>query len=696
MQKGDVFGSRIFKYLLVLFSVALLLEIFLFNCNFWTTQSGEPVVLAENVVVKRPHQKISFDNLDIDAKTFYLEIQDGTAVYTCQITDAGNSINYPIPKNGPGVFCSSSITEPYRLHTYGNLKSIEFTFEDLEGISFENSYPFEISSISLNAPLSFSFNLIRFLVILGIGCAIWVFRPSSSIYSLRILERKTLVRAIFACLIIVLATLSAAGVLAQPVSAHIATPIHNAENWKGEELVEDVAPIPSVSTQYAELARAFAKGKVSLEDTPPDYLLEMDNPYDCDLRQKIEKRNNGSISTERWDTAYYDGAYYVYFGVVPVLIFYLPYYLLFGSDFPTAIGLIISLAAILAGLAFLLYRIAALWFKKTSLGTMILVYVGVVASSYLVLTVTTPKLYYLPIVVGLAFALWGGYFALTAIRSPKKVVFFALSAFCYALVLGCRPQLIVSALVIMPLVLYELIKQSRTETQTINRKAWIKWGVAFAVPIIIVVIALGWYNAIRFGSPFDFGANYNLTNNDMAKRGFNNDRSIIALFSYFLQPVAVSPVFPFLEKIPIITGYMGKDIYREIYGGIFAALPFLWSMIAVFFTEKSPRRTRIILILLALLLLALIVGVFDAQAAGLLERYFLDFGYLLAFGAAVAFFFLESQAKQLVPLRVFLFASVCLALFYGLLLYATGVELPLYIKNFDLFVSMQSFFQFWM
>lgn len=29
-----------------------------------------------------------------------------------------------------------------------------------------------------------------------------------------------------------------------------------------------------------------------------------------------------------------------------------------------------------------------------------------------------------------------------------------------------------------------------------------------------------WYNAARFGSPFDFGANYNLTSNDMTRRGF--------------------------------------------------------------------------------------------------------------------------------------------------------------------------------
>ena len=44
-----------------------------------------------------------------------------------------------------------------------------------------------------------------------------------------------------------------------------------------------------------------------------------------------------------WDTAYYEGHYYVYFGVVPVLLFYLPFYLVTGANFPTAIGVLIGM-----------------------------------------------------------------------------------------------------------------------------------------------------------------------------------------------------------------------------------------------------------------------------------------------------------------------------------------------------------------
>ena len=56
-------------------------------------------------------------------------------------------------------------------------------------------------------------------------------------------------------------------------------------------------------------------------------------------------------------------------------------------------------------------------------------------------------------------------------------------------------------------------------------KRGITEAVAFVLPVVLVAIGLMWYNAARFGSPFDFGANYNLTSNDMTRRGFSVGRT---------------------------------------------------------------------------------------------------------------------------------------------------------------------------
>ena len=55
--------------------------------------------------------------------------------------------------------------------------------------------------------------------------------------------------------------------------------------------------------------------------TPPASLIMLDNPYDPDMRRTAVNNNGESF---KWDTAYRNGRYYVYFGIVPCLMYYLP------------------------------------------------------------------------------------------------------------------------------------------------------------------------------------------------------------------------------------------------------------------------------------------------------------------------------------------------------------------------------------
>ena len=65
----------------------------------------------------------------------------------------------------------------------------------------------------------------------------------------------------------------------------------------------------------------MAHGQLYLEEEPPDWLKSMDDPYDKSARDELQKETGEPYL---FDVAYYDGHYYVYFGVVPVLMFYLP------------------------------------------------------------------------------------------------------------------------------------------------------------------------------------------------------------------------------------------------------------------------------------------------------------------------------------------------------------------------------------
>ena len=79
-----------------------------------------------------------------------------------------------------------------------------------------------------------------------------------------------------------------------------------------------------------------------------------------------------------------------------------------------------------------------------------------------------------------------------------------------ALVAGCRPQMVLFAVLALPIFRPRYITQKR-----LRSRAGAGECAAFLLPVVLVAVGLMWYNAARFGSPFDFGANYNLTSNDM-------------------------------------------------------------------------------------------------------------------------------------------------------------------------------------
>ena len=99
--------------------------------------------------------------------------------------------------------------------------------------------------------------------------------------------------------------------------------------------------------------------------------------------------------------------------------------------------------------------------------------------------------------------------------------------------------------------------------------------MCFVIPFAVVGLGIMYYNYARFGSVTNFGANYNLTMNDMTQRGMQLSRILPAIFTYFLQPPNVSGVFPYVNPVVFNTSYLGQTIKEVTFGGIFACMPML-------------------------------------------------------------------------------------------------------------------------
>ena len=178
------------------------------------------------------------------------------------------------------------------------------------------------------------------------------------------------------------------------------------------------------------------------------------------------------------------------------------------------------------------------------------------------------------------------------------------------------------------------------------------------------------YNYARFGSLFDFGANYNLTVNDMTKRGMAVGRIAPALFAYFFQPPAATGVFPYLQPTPFDTTYLGQTVKEATFGGIFACFPLLWILPfapAALKMRIAQRKTRTIAGVVGVLLVSgVVIGIADAEVAGILQRYFADFSIMFLMAAVLVIFILNENMEPGGALHALMLRVLPAAVFVGL------------------------------
>lgn len=643
----------------IIFVIALVLEVFLFNMNFFISSSYEPVNLTdqsgldladpdevtkdafaqnEPVRLTATSNVLEFHNLNKEIHNIHLDFDNSQAAQnlTIQIsfTDSAhetyfNTTEYTFGVPEVEVSTFSEESQYLYLQSSGLIQDLR-----IEIVNEDATYPLILNAIVINDPQPFAFNTLRFFVAFVILLFVYVFRPKSSIYRCKIKEHPRFSRACIVAATAFEVFVLTAYLLFGSNQVGIATAQYNSGSWDGHSIVNTYEVGGENAQQYAELAKAMAHGQLYLEEQPPQWLQDMENPYDKGARDELQKQTGEAYL---FDVAYYDGHYYVYFGVLPVLLFYLPFYLITGTSFPTAIGVLIACIAFILGITALMDRFARYHFKRVSLGLFLLLQIPLVGCSGMLYLAKFPTFYSLPIALALALTVWGLYCWLHGRSSQKAQVWYLVGSLCMALVVACRPQFIVFSLLAFPLFWRKFI----TEKHLFTPKG-VREFVCLLAPYFIVAVGIMLYNRARFGSFFDFGANYNLTVNDMTQRGTNPGRFLPALFAYFLQTPTTTGVFPWIQPTTFDTTYLGQTIKEVTFGGILVCLPILWILAfakpILKYRFKVRSANTIAGVVITMLISGVVVACMDAQMAGILQRYTADYTTLFLIPAVLLAF----------------------------------------------------------
>ncbi len=319
---------------------------------------------------------------------------------------------------------------------------------------------------------------------------------------------------------------------------------------------------------------AFQAGQLALKVKPAPALVAARDPYD-----PAQNR-----ATRLLDASYYHGKYYTYFGPAPLVLWLWPWYAIVGRHAPA------DLTALVFGLGAFLFQTLTLafcrrrWFPNCPAWGAGLLVLAVGLMNFVQPLVRAHSTFQIPVLSELCFASACAYFVARALADQRRgLPFWAAASLCFGLAAGSRANFLPAGIVLLAAFAW-----SRRRSDPPPKNPW-PWAAALA-PAAACLAALGVYNFLRFGNPFDFGSSYTLVEGDWRHRAaFSAHYFLTNLYYYFVSWPRLSHFFPYyLESAPL-PSFHAHDylVYVDRMAGLIPVYPF--ALLSVFSLREALR-----------------------------------------------------------------------------------------------------------
>jgi len=652
-QKNKLLTSSI-----ILLLIIVVLELTLFNYKYWVSLTYEPYDIApyawnedmykisDNTwYFNEDYSQLYFKDIDKEIKNIRLEFEDHTDFasegtwrnytstnyqllqqvrFSLMMNDYSNSDGLQMPERV--VVKSIESTQYIDVHLNGTTSRMSIQFIDVSGRIIE------LKHATINAKIPMFFRIDRIALIFCISLLMYIVWPTSKYYKTRLdfssVHQKTIISVVILSLIVFAFYLVKSNTLLMKNMI-----------WFSDDY----------NKKYNMLTESLLNGHLYIDKDVTPEILKLDNPYDPSALEKIGESWN--------DFAFFNGKYYLYFGIVPVLLFYLPARVLFGINLTAYQCMVFLIPAFISGSFCLIYQLLKRYTKARnciSLLSYLLVSVLFIGGSFGIFGLASPDMYYLPIFTAMTLCVWGLFFWIYSLKDycePENCndnifscnelnpVALALGSLCMSLIAGSRPQLLSLIFLSIP-IFFDAVFKKRI---LLSKKSVIN-NVCFMAPIISFALFICWYNYVRFGNIFDFGATYNLTSNDMTARCFSLGRIFQGIYYYLIQPTNWEEAFPYIRNAVHNTQYTGTNIFEETFGGILFIQPSLFLLFLIPQIKKQLKQHGVYEILLILITSGVVIACFNSVMAAVLARYYLDLG--IPFMLAVCFVALELISSE--------------------------------------------------
>lgn len=642
---------RFFLYIAIWFVICILAECFLFNFRFWESLGNDPVSPDVSLSYDDGSTIVDITGFDCHVNNLFIDITPAESYmqnYNIRMyaNDATNLEGFMLPDTN--IYNEIVESKYLRLQLNGNSTHFKCKIDNL--IEEGNI------RVTINAVRPFRFILIRLTGLFMLGAVILLLKS-------RLLGMPLDTGKPVQIMCIAIVSVFLAFIWSQIVTG----------SYVDEGGFVYLDGIHNVEHIYSYAARSFLNGHLHLDFDPPSYMKEMVNPY-------IESERNrlGGLTGEiaLTDYAYFDGRYYCYYGIVPIILFYLPYVALTGKLVHNCY-VIALLGALFIPISFALTSQLVKRFKGTiAFDSYLLLSLVFICCSGFMTFIKMSSIHTVPMATGFVFMVLGLYLWLKADEKPKlNRLCLVLGSISVALTLGCRPPHIVMVLAAFP-IFWHRIKAG--EFFRMEKKSIIN-TLMVIMPILLTDAIFLCYNGLCFANPLEFGSSLNLSR-DLMDDGFMIERIPFGMYSYFFMPLHVNAAFPYVhvsnpgDVFP--ADYMGFIYNERLFGGVFSVVPFCLVLFLLPFMKfkKDAKEKGAKFFIFLLVILSVLIALLDLEKGGISNRYMTDFMILLVLASVIAVLSVKEPVMSVKAKTLFRIAAVIsiLMMFFLLLSDANG------------------------
>ena len=385
---------------------------------------------------------------------------------------------------------------------------------------------------------------------------------------------------------------------------------------------------------YVQQFDSLKKGLLWI-DYPADPRLDgLENVYDYSER-------TASKIYYLWDRAYYNGHYYSYFGIAPVITVYMPYHILTGN-LPGS-GFVMTFFCLIAAVFIPLSVFQWAWdFAPRTPRWLLLIAAPAVFWGSLILLIArghTP-FYFVACAAANAFLsafIWFCLRAYSARSVRARCALYAGAGICFGLLFQSRINVaLMAAFLVIPGLWFFIIGRQRTEDGGKKIRDVLLELISLGTPVLLFICGSMIFNALRFSGPLDFGTDYQLTVADVSTYKFRLRDLPYALYHYFLDPPAKSDVYPYISFSYVKFTDYGHYLYRDAGLGLLS-VPLCTALLLSPAVIFHPRFRKSLRVMCGCAVLGLIfTSLLDFCLGGVIYRYTSDLTLIASFtGMAV-------------------------------------------------------------